>query len=279
MICSFDMEKLGALLKDFHNITNMRVTIFSSQYDEIISWPKEVAPICRYIRNDPTAKAACHACDISACNTAAKRRKTYVYQCHAGLTETVAPVYMGNIVVAYILFGHLFNYPSQQTGWDTLKTACSKYNLDETILQNYVKELPLIEKDYILSASHILQSVAYYLCMDRMITLRQQSLIINIDEYISEHFTEDINIPFLCEHFNIGKTSLCEISRQSYGCGIAEHIRKLRIDYAKKLLTDHQELNIGEIAEQSGFCDYNYFITVFKKLTGTSPGNFRKNQV
>lgn len=279
MIYSFDMEKLESLLKDFHNISNMRVTIFSSQYREIISWPKEVAPICRYIRSDPAAKAACHACDISACNTAAQKHRTYIYQCHAGLTETVVPVYMGNIVAAYILFGHLFNYPSQQAGWDTLKNSCAKYNLDETILHHYVKELPLIERDYILSASHILQSVAYYLCMDRMITLRQQSLIITIDEYISEHFTENINVPFLCEHFNIGKTSLYKLSRQSYGCGIAEHIRRLRIDYAKRLLTDHQELTISEIAEQSGFNDYNYFITVFKKLTGTSPKHFRKNQV
>jgi len=58
--------------------------------------------------------------------------------------------------------------------------------------------------------------------------------------------------------------------------GIIEHIRVLRIEHAKKLLTDHQELSITEIADMCGFSDYNYFNTVFKRLTGMPPGKYRK---
>ena len=276
MVSAFDLTKLQDLLKDFYSITGLRITVFTDKYEEIASYPKEIAPICRFIRSNPEAEAACHACDREACKAAARQKQTYVYQCHAGLTEAVAPVYMGNIVAAYMLFGHLYSYPSREEGREAIRKACGKYHLDEAELLSLADSLPATEKSFILSASHILQSVAAYLCFDRMITLRQQDLITRIDDYISEHFTEELDAAALCSHFQIGKTTLYEISNQNYGMGIAEHIRTLRIEHAKKLLTEHQELSVGEVADRCGFSDCNYFSTVFRRLTGTSPGKYRR---
>lgn len=275
MISTFDMEKLKSLLKDFHDLTHIRITIFDDQYREIVSYPEAIAPVCAFIREDPRAEQACHLCDRKACETAALRHNTYVYQCHAGLTEAVAPVYAGHIIVAYLLFGHLFSYPNQWTGWEAVRKACSAYALDEKQLQDYVRKLPLTSRDHILSASHILQAVAFYLCMDRLITLHEQELLVQVDDYISRHFTEEIDAAFLCDHFQIGKTRLYALARQNYGKGIAEHIRSLRIEYAKKLLTENTSTPINEIAEKCGYQDYNYFITVFRRETGLPPRQYR----
>lgn len=275
MMSSFDLEKLGTLLKDFYQVTRIRITVFDDQYHEIISYPEEIAPICQYIRSSEAARSACHLCDLSACKIAAQRRATYVYQCHAGLTEAAAPVFLGNIPVAYLLFGHLFSYRNHYEGWKTIQSAGKRYHLDEAALRQYVIHLAITPRDTILSASHILQAVASYLCMDRMITLRQQDLPEQIDHYISQHYTENIDVSSICSHFQIGKTYLYEIAAQNYGKGIAEHIRFLRIEYAKKCLEENPDLSISEVAERSGFQDYNYFITVFKKYTGTSPRRYR----
>lgn len=120
-----------------------------------------------------------------------------------------------------------------------------------------------------------MKSVAAYLCMERMVTLHQKDLPMQIDDYISEHYTENINVRTICEHFQLGRTSLYDIAEQNYGMGIAEHIRNLRIEKAKILLTEQPELHISEIASICGFNDYNYFITVFKRLTGKPPKQFR----
>lgn len=278
MMSAFDLEKLQTLLRDFYNITHIRITIFDDQYQEILSYPREVAPVCQYIRQSREAAGACHQCDLDACKRAARRKETWVYQCHAGLTEAVAPVFLGNLPVAYLLFGHLFSYRSTYEGWTAVSTACRKYGLDESKLQRYVMALPITSRETILSASHILQAVASYLCMDRLITLRQQNLPARIDEYLSQHFTEDIDAATLCDTFGIGKTTLYEIAGQNYGKGIAEQIRSMRIDYAKKCLEENPELGIAEIAERSGFKDYNYFITVFRQYTGTTPRKYRQAQ-
>ena len=200
----------------------------------------------------------------------------YVYRCHAGLTEAVAPVFLGGIPIAYLLFGHLFSYPSKEEGWESVRKCCGTYALDEDRLRKYVAELPITQRDYILSASHILQAVASYLCMDRMVMLHRQDLPARVDEYVSAHYTEDLSAEALCEHFGIGRTQLYRIARQNYGCGIADRVRQLRIDLAKDLLSQDDPPPLTEIAARCGFSDYNYFITVFRRLAGMPPGKYRR---
>ncbi len=278
MFSTFNIEKLNALLEDFYNLTQIRITIFDDHFHELTSYPREIAPICQYIRQNPAAAEACRLSDRQASKRASELKSVYVYQCHAGLTEAVTPVYMGNILIAYLWFGHLLSYDSQITGWMNIRRCCREYRFDETELKELVMNLNIIPKQTILSASHILQSVASYLCIDRMITLHQQDLSLQIDEYISEHFSEELSVKTLCSHFHIGKTALYDITRQNYGVGIAEHIKNVRLDHAKKMLVDNHDLSISEIASACGFNDYNYFITVFKKATGYSPLKFRKKE-
>ena len=276
MISSFDLNKLRSLLRDFHQMTGLRITIFDDTLHEIVSYPEEIAPICKFIRQNKAAADACRVCDVEACRHASRMQQPYVYRCHAGLTEAAAPVFLGGIPIAFLLFGHLFSYPSKEEGWDMIRTCCLSYDLDVEKLHDLVKALPVTEKEYILSASHILQAVASYLCMDRMVMLHRQELPARIDEYISTHFTEDLTSASICAQFGIGRTQLYKIARQNYGCGIADRIRQLRIDLAKELLTRDDPPPLSEIAARCGFSDYNYFITVFKRLAGMPPGKYRR---
>ena len=278
MYSSFDFVKLNALLKDFHSLTRMRIIVYDENCREIAAWPKDIAPVCRCIRTDPAAEAACHTCDAEACRQALQRRGLYVYRCHAGLTEAIAPVFMGNIVAAYVSFGHLFCYPTREEGQSAVLGCCAAYDLEPAALEPLVAALPMVEETYILSAAHVLEALAGYLCMDRMITLKQQPLQVQIDEYISAHFTEDIDADALCRRFSIGRTALYEFSRRNYGMGIAAHVRGLRLDHARQLLATRPDLNISQVAEACGFSDYNYFITLFTRHTGQSPRRYRQEQ-
>ena len=156
MISSFDLDKLGSLLQDFHQMTGMRITIFDDTLREIISYPHEIAPVCRFIRLNARAAEACRARDMEACHHASRMHQLYVYRCHAGLTEAVAPVFLGGIPIAYLLFGHLFSYPSKEEGWESVRKCCGTYALDEDRLRKYVTELPITE----ISVSWIASAIA-----------------------------------------------------------------------------------------------------------------------
>lgn len=275
MISTFNIEKLNKLLKDFYTLSHIRITVFDEKFKELTSYPAEVAPICQIIRSDPRAKEECHKCDVEACRKANGRKTPYIYQCHAGLTEAIAPLYFGNIVIGYLLFGHIISYGSAEEAWEEIYKHCKQYNIDRGRLYQCCLEQRIIEDDYIDSSASILQAVASYLCLERMVILKRKGLAVQVDEYISRHYLEDLDVETLCQHFNIGKTTLYKLAKENYGTGITDHIRSLKIDMAKKLLVDNRDMRVSEISIKCGFSDYNYFITLFKKIVGMPPQKYR----
>lgn len=276
MVSSFNLEKLYDMLQDFYNLTQIRITVFDETFQELAAYPQNVPQVCELIRQDEQGWKACMGCDERAFKMAASQKTPHTYRCHAGLTESIAPIYAGDILIGYLFFGNVFSYPSHEVGWDVVQKLCKPYRINESDLKLAVWRQPLISEDYIASASHILQAVSAFLYHDRLVALKEQELPVRVDEYIAAHFAEPIDTATLCEEFGIGKTQLYKICKQNYGTGVAEHIRTLRIDKAKALLEEDQKRSIADISAECGFEDYNYFITVFKRETGQTPAKYRK---
>lgn len=275
MISTFNLTKLSSLLKDFYTLTHIRITVFDETFRELAAYPEQIASFCQIIRTDSKAEANCRQSDRLACEAAVGRRSAYTYQCHAGLTESIMPLYLNNIVIGYLFFGHVFSYETHEKGWRNIKELCGNYDLNIDELKKACWERPIISEEFITASSHILQSVASYFCLERMAVLRQEDLPVQIDNYITKHYTEEIDASVLCERFQIGKTKLYEIATQNYGMGIAEHIRFMRIEKAKTLLTEYPEMRISEIASACGFENYNYFTTIFRRMVGIPPKKYK----
>lgn len=276
MISSFDLDKLSPLFQDFYTLTGIHIALFNEKYEEIFPYPRELPPFCRLIRTDREATLRCHGCDREACRVAAKKHNIHFYQCHAGLMEACTPIYSGEIIVGYIIVGNIFVYPDHETGWETIRDLCKDYPIDPAELKAACMERPILTKQYVFAACHILEAIASYVCNERLAILKKGNLHTQIDEYILSHLTEDLSVTALCNHFSIGKTYLYEITNSTYGTGVAEHIRRLRMEKARKLLFEHADWPISEIAASCGFRDYNYFIASFKKETGLSPRQYRR---
>lgn len=277
MVFTFDLDRLNQLLKDFYILTKIRITVFNSEFTEVTSYPVERAPFCNLVRTDEKALKKCMACDREACKRVSKLHTPYIYQCHAGLTEAIAPIRLGNILIGYLFFGHVFPYESHEVGWENIKELCREYQLDMDELKAACFERPITSTDFVIAASHILESVAYYLCLERMVVMKNEALPMQIDAYITEHLSENLNSQLLCEHFQISRTHLYHISKENFGVGIADHIRNLRIKKAKKLLSDQPNISISEVASACGFDDYNYFISMFKRVVGMPPKQYRNS--
>lgn len=276
MISIFDLDKLRGVLRDFYEICHIRITVFDENRTELISYPKDIAPYCTVIRGTMKGIDACMDCDRRACETAAKKRSTYIYRCHAGLTEAVTPLYVGDVLVGYLFFGHVFSYPSFVDGWEVIRRLCAPLRVNEPMLREALAEASPIEEGYVRSAAQILLAVASYLIMERMATLKEELLGSRLDAYLNEHFTEKLSAPQIAANLGIGKTQLYALSRQLYGCGTAERMRTLRMERAKKLLAEKKDMPVSEIASRCGFADYNYFFTVFSREVGCTPGKWRK---
>ena len=88
------------------------------------------------------------------------------------------------------------------------------------------------------------------------------------------HLDNPLDNNELADALNVGRTT--SHKRFVERCGMPPHrfMRQLRLDQAKELLLA-SELPVGVIAEQCGFPDLQYFITLFRKEYGLPPGKFR----
>lgn len=278
MTSVFHTAELEEVLKDFNQITSIRITVFDNQFQELVSYPEERPEFCQLIRSCDAGRLGCRACDQNACRIASRQTKAHIYRCHAGLTEAIMPLYVDNVLAGYLLFGHIFSYGSFEAGWEVIRELCQSYPVDMEKLKEACRNRPQISKSYINSAARILHATASYLALEKLAILKEDSAAARLDAYLTNHFTDSVNAGMICRDLNIGRTRLYKLSRQLYGVGPSEHIRNLRLEKAKRLLEERSDLNIAEIGQLCGFSDYNYFISVFTRSVGLSPGKYRSTR-
>lgn len=273
----FDFDKLNALLRDFYRLTQIRITVFDSGFEELTYVPGTNAPLCTLLRASG-AESACRECDQAACARAASRGQAgaLTYRCYAGLMEAIMPFYVDNTLAGYLILGQALAYPSREEAFVAVERRCRRYGIDPSLLREACDRTPLISEDYFRSATHILHAIASYLTLEKMATLKEDRIAERLDSYIHEHFTEPITAQSLCRQLQIGKTQLYSLSKQLYGIGVAQKIRSLRIEKARQLLSQRPDMRVNDVAEACGFSDYNYFISVFSRLTGESPSRYRR---
>ncbi len=96
-----------------------------------------------------------------------------------------------------------------------------------------------------------------------------------IKEYLDGHYQEKVSLDDLAELFFINKFYLTRIFKEQFGISVTNYLLQVRITHAKQLLR-FSDLSVEEIARECGMNDANYFSRMFRKIEGTSPGEFRR---
>lgn len=95
--------------------------------------------------------------------------------------------------------------------------------------------------------------------------------------YIEEHFTQELKASEVAAWLKITPSYFSYIFKQSTGKGFTEYVNELRMEKAKQLLaTTHDK--VFEIADQVGYKEYKYFVSVFKSYMGMTPKKYRSMQ-
>ncbi len=95
-------------------------------------------------------------------------------------------------------------------------------------------------------------------------------------EVIEASNGQPITIANIAAQVEIHPVRLSRQFRKSYGCTIASHMRRRRVDKATDLLL-HSKASLSEIALMCGFSDQSDLCRCFKSVTGWSPARFRQS--
>ncbi len=276
MKITFDTQKLTDLLKDFYLLTKMRPTVFDDNFVEIAQYPETPCEFCAEIKSHPETCARCKQSDISAFNICRKTGNPYTYTCHAGLTETVAPIKCDGVIIGYMMFGQVVDSYDKEVGWTQVYKKVKNYPIDLINLRDSYYRLRTTSPEHIRAAAHILQACAGYIWYSDCLVESGDDMAFRIEQYITRNISNKLTSDMLCNQLCISRAMLYQTARESFGMGIARYIKEKRINLAAQLLlaTDYK---ISSIAEMTGIGDYNYFTKLFKAEMGMTPKEYRKN--
>ncbi|MCD8189339.1 MAG: AraC family transcriptional regulator [Clostridiales bacterium] len=105
---------------------------------------------------------------------------------------------------------------------------------------------------------------------------RQYSAVIEaVFQYIHIHLHEKITLEMAAEAVGMSACYLSRIFKRETGESFVDYIQKKRVEAAKHMLI-YSDYTLAAISEYLHFSTQSYFIRVFRKQTGMTPGQYRK---
>lgn len=93
--------------------------------------------------------------------------------------------------------------------------------------------------------------------------------------------TSTANVPSLSEmakKYGYSSDYLSRLFSATIGISFSEYVANARINKAKFLLSS-SDMTVEEVSDALGYYDSCYFIRQFKKITGISPGKYKKEKI
>ena len=272
---SIDTKKLKDLIKAFYDFTGIKVAVYNNNFEEILSYPATHSPFCTLVRKN---KDCCFECQKSAegmCRKCGDEKRVIIENCHAGLVEAVAPITDGISVIGYIMFGQVTNIENKDDLFELVNTKGKIFGFKPEVLKKSLEQILYYSDSQLDDASKILEALAGYIVYSKLLYPSEDDTGRKIVEYIRANLEEDLCIKALCKKFYLSKTEIYKLLKSYMPEGIADFVKKERIEKAGQLLRQTRMTSV-QVAEAVGFADVNYFLRVFKKIKGISAGQYRK---
>jgi transcriptional regulator GlxA family with amidase domain len=98
--------------------------------------------------------------------------------------------------------------------------------------------------------------------------------ILKAQEFIETNFQDKISVDELADKFAIGRRSFERRFRKATNNTVVEYMQRVKIEAAKRSFESSRK-NINEVMFDVGYTDTKAFRTVFKKITGLTPIEYR----
>lgn len=227
---------------------------------------------CAFVKTNDAAWEKCIECQqkiFGRCN------KDYFFgMCYAGVEEYVFYV---NDKTFISVSGYGIN---TQKAIERIDRLSEEFLIDRSelikIYENglkHVSENTENLKTLIYPLCHMLQLLQLTLCETSEIQTKNKTFD-SILAYVQRNITQDITLRDIADACTCSESTVSHLFKEYTNQSVKKYILNLRIKQAQKLLLV-SDMQITNIALLCGFSNSNYFTTIFKKVTGKSPTQYR----
>ena len=157
-----------------------------------------------------------------------------------------------------------------------------KFNEAGRIFKNIQAELFNQEIGYYASVNHLLDEL--FIQITRHLTRQSNpgrdfpKTFMNLEQALRRDLSHQWTVEEMAALVGLGTTLFNEKVKNYSGFSPINYLINIRISEAIKLLK-RPDINLTDIALDTGFYSSQHFSTTFKKLTGYTPSEFRKNHL
>lgn len=174
---------------------------------------------------------------------------------------------MLNLNINYLLFQliHLATEQDDEVNQEEILQFISESTFEEGIKRG--------------SSIHLSRFACEY--ADYLTQLRKnvsRGILLEIEKEVKENYAENLSLRDLSRKYYINSSYLGQIFRKKYGQSFKDYLSRYRIEEAARQLM-RTDKKIGQIAEDVGYRDSDYFIRKFIEIKGCTPSKYRKNKL
>ncbi len=159
---------------------------------------------------------------------------------------------------------HLNNDATLADNINSLMTICSSNDIAKSIYADLkLKELMV----RLLQKQHLLRST------EDLRTATNKSRAHYVLHYINTHLTDKILVNDLCRKAYLSRNAFFAWFKEQFGITPLDYVNQERIKLARQMLAQGH-YNVSQVAVYCGFNDVNYFVRMFKKVEGITPGRY-----
>ncbi|KRF21630.1 helix-turn-helix domain-containing protein [Paenibacillus sp. Soil787] len=124
---------------------------------------------------------------------------------------------------------------------------------------------------------HMLEEVS-----QRMAAIREDrsthAVMTQVRTYVESHYADpELSLTSLSEQFQLHASHVSRAFKEEFGEKFVDYLVKIRMEQAKKLLQSSRD-SVQDIGSMVGYTHAISFIRAFKKYTGVTPGDYRKQE-
>jgi|GEM_PF-3206961 len=180
--------------------------------------------------------------------------------------------------------------------WNSLESSNASQSHYEKFISFFIKQLlksfDKTDGDFLMTdevtklQKNMKSTQDYHRCLElllsnaeRLVAERRQDPVIQfVQEAIRQHYASDISLQFAADKLNMSSSYLSAYIKSKTGTNFQDMLSEWRIEKAKELLLQ-SDASMQDIASQIGYFSTNSFYRMFKKCTGITPGEYKRNQL
>ncbi len=178
-------EEVQRLIDSFAYCFRVRITIFSSEIEElIVGLQNPGSQYCQLIQKKLRCRYRCLRQDKLMCSNCASKKKLTMYQCHGGCSEAVLPMEVEGNIIGYAMLGQ---FRTSMTVQNDILQEWKKNNLDENELRAAYDNQPFFNAETVKNMLRLFSMLITFVISRDYVRVRHPTLAENVLRWINDN--------------------------------------------------------------------------------------------